>query len=160
MTTHRIVSHQEWLEASRAFLDEEKEFTRLRDALSRRRRELPWERVEKSYVFDAPEGRITLADLFGPHSQLLVYHFMFGPDWSEGCHGCSFWADNYNGVDIHLAHRDTALELPLGLLGWLRFQLRLWRHLAPGREEHRLQLRHDQGRYGGEARHQRLLSRR
>src|SRR5262245_38393669 len=109
MTEPRIVSHQEWLAARKAFLAKEKEFTRLRDQLSRERRALPWERVEKAYAFDAPEGRVGLADLFSGHGQLLVYHFMFGPDWNEGCPSCSFWADNYNGVDVHLAHRDTAL---------------------------------------------------
>lgn len=109
MTAPRIVSHEEWLEARKAHLAREKAFTRLRDELSRERRALPWERLDKEYVFDAPEGRLILADLFGGHSQLLVYHFMFGSDWNEGCPSCSFWADNYNGVDVHLAHRDTAL---------------------------------------------------
>jgi len=109
MTTPRIVSHEEWLKARKAFLAKEKEFTRARDDLARQRRELPWVKVEKPYTFDAAEGRLTLADLFGGKGQLLVYHFMFGPDWNEGCPSCSFWADNYNGVDIHLAHRDTAL---------------------------------------------------
>jgi predicted dithiol-disulfide oxidoreductase (DUF899 family) len=109
MTTPRIVSHEEWLKARKAFLAKEKEFTRARDDLARQRRELPWVKVEKPYTFDAAEGRLTLADLFGGKGQLLVYHFMFGPDWTEGCPSCSFWADNYNGVDIHLAHRDTAL---------------------------------------------------
>jgi len=109
MAEPRIVSHEEWLEARKEFLAKEKEFTRLRDELSRERRALPWERVEKAYAFDAPDGRVSFADLFGRHGQLLVYHFMFGPDWNEGCPSCSFWADNYNGVDVHLAHRDTAL---------------------------------------------------
>jgi predicted dithiol-disulfide oxidoreductase (DUF899 family) len=109
MTSHSVVSHEEWLAASRKLLAKEKEFTRLRDELSRDRRSLPWERVEKDYAFEAPEGRVALADLFGGHSQLLVYHLMFGPDWSEACKSCSFWADNFNGIDVHLAHRDTAL---------------------------------------------------
>ncbi|WP_428680415.1 DUF899 domain-containing protein [Reyranella sp.] len=108
MTAH-VVSHQEWLAASRELLAKEKEFTRLRDELSRQRRELPWERVDQEYSFEAPEGRVALADLFSGHSQLLVYHLMFGPDWTEACKSCSFWADNFNGVDVHLAHRDTAL---------------------------------------------------
>ncbi len=107
--THSVVSHAQWLEARKAFLAKEKEFTHLRDELAAKRRELPWERVDKAYGFDAAEGRVSLADLFGKHSQLLVYHFMYGTDWTEGCPSCSFWADNYNGVDIHLAHRDTAL---------------------------------------------------
>jgi predicted dithiol-disulfide oxidoreductase (DUF899 family) len=109
MSTHPVVSHEAWLEASRDFLAKEKEFTRLRDELSRQRRELPWERVDKPYEFDTAEGRVVLADLFGGHSQLLVYHLMFGPDWTEACKSCSFWADNFNGIDVHLAHRDTAL---------------------------------------------------
>lgn len=109
MTSHPIVSHEDWLTASRSLLVKEKEFTRLRDELSRERRALPWERVEKDYAFDAPEGRVSLADLFDGHSQLLVYHLMFGPDWTEACKSCSFWADNFNGTDVHLAHRDTAL---------------------------------------------------
>jgi len=109
MTTPRIVSQEEWLKARREFLVKEKAFTRVRDELARQRRELPWVKVEKDYVFDAPEGRVSLGDLFGGKGQLLVYHFMFGPDWNEGCPSCSFWADNYNGVDVHLAHRDTAL---------------------------------------------------
>ena len=106
---HPVVSHEAWLAASRELLAKEKEFTRLRDELSRQRRALPWERVEKDYSFEAPEGRVALADLFGGRSQLLVYHLMFGPDWTEACKSCSFWADNFNGIDVHLAHRDTAL---------------------------------------------------
>lgn len=109
MTVHPVVSHDEWLAASRDLLAKEKEFTRLRDQLSRRRRALPWERVEKEYSFETPDGCATLADLFGGHGQLLVYHLMFGPDWNEACKSCSFWADNFNGIDVHLAHRDTAL---------------------------------------------------
>jgi predicted dithiol-disulfide oxidoreductase (DUF899 family) len=109
MTTPRIVSHAEWLEARKAHLSKEKEFTRARDELARQRRELPWVKVEKPYTFDAAEGRVSLGDLFGGKGQLLIYHFMMGPDWEEGCPNCSFWADNYNGVDVHLAHRDTAL---------------------------------------------------
>ena len=109
MTTPRIVSRAEWLEARKAHLAKEKEFTRARDELARQRRELPWVRVEEPYTFDAAEGRVSLGDLFGGKGQLLIYHFMMGPDWEEGCPSCSFWADNYNGVDVHLAHRDTAL---------------------------------------------------
>jgi predicted dithiol-disulfide oxidoreductase (DUF899 family) len=111
MTMHRIVSEAEWLEARRAHLAKEKEFTRLRDELARARRELPWVKVEKTYVFDAPEGKVTLADLFAGRSQLIVQHFMFGPDWNEGCPSCSFWTDNFNGIDVHLAHRDTSFAL-------------------------------------------------
>ncbi len=124
MTTHPVVSHEAWLAASRELLAKEKEFTRLRDELSRERRALPWEKVEKDYAFEAPEGRVALADLFGGRSQLLVYHLMFGPDWTEACKSCSFWADNFNGIDVHLAHRDTALvavsRAPLARAGSLR----------------------------------------
>jgi predicted dithiol-disulfide oxidoreductase (DUF899 family) len=105
---HPVVSHQEWLSARTALLAKEKEFTRLRDELSRERRALPWERVEKEYRFDGPEGTESLADLFAGRSQLVVYHFMFAPDWEAGCHACSFWADNFNGIDVHLKHRDTS----------------------------------------------------
>lgn len=109
--THRVVSQSEWLEASRAQLAKEKEFTRLRDELAQERRALPWVKVDKDYVFEAPEGRVSLGELFGGKGQLIVQHFMFGPDWAEGCPSCSFWADNFNGVDVHLAHRDTAFVL-------------------------------------------------
>ncbi len=111
MTTHRVVSHGEWLTAAKAHLAKEKEFTRLRDRLARERRDLPWEKVEKDYVFEAPEGKVTLAQLFAGKPQLIVQHFMFGPDWNEGCPSCSFWTDNFNGIDVHLAHRDTAFVL-------------------------------------------------
>jgi predicted dithiol-disulfide oxidoreductase (DUF899 family) len=107
--THRIVGHEDWLKARTAFLAKEKEFTRLREELAQQRRQLPWEKIEKDYVFEGPEGRLTLADLFGKHEQLVVYHFMFGPDYEEGCPSCSFWADNFNGIDAHLAARATAL---------------------------------------------------
>jgi predicted dithiol-disulfide oxidoreductase (DUF899 family) len=109
MTKHRIVSHEDWIAARTRFLAKEKEFTHLRDQLSRERRELPWERVEKEYVFEGENGRETLADLFGKRSQLIVYHFMYGPDWDIGCRSCSFWADNFNGITPHLAHRDVSL---------------------------------------------------
>jgi predicted dithiol-disulfide oxidoreductase (DUF899 family) len=102
----RVVSHEQWVAERVAFMAKEKEFTRLRDELSRQRRALPWEQVTKSYVFDGPRGKETLADLFEGRSQLVVYHFMFGPSWTEGCPSCSFWADSFNGTDIHLAHRD------------------------------------------------------
>jgi len=111
MTTPRIVSHEEWLKAGQAHLAKEKEFTRQREELAQARRELPWEKVEKTYVFETPDGRATLAELFAGKGQLIVQHFMFGPDWNEGCPSCSFWTDNFNGVDVHLAHRDTAFVL-------------------------------------------------
>jgi predicted dithiol-disulfide oxidoreductase (DUF899 family) len=106
--THRIVSQSEWLEASRAQLVKEKEFTRLREKLAEERRALPWVKVEKDYVFDTPDGRVTLGELFAGRGQLIVQHFMFGADWNEGCPSCSFWSDNFNGIDVHLAHRDTS----------------------------------------------------
>ena len=109
MTDHKVVSHEDWIAARKAFLDKEKEFTRLRDELAAERRRLPWEKIDKEYVFEGPDGSETLTDLFAGRKQLLVYHFMFGPDWEEGCPSCSFWADNYNGLDVHLAHRNTTL---------------------------------------------------
>jgi predicted dithiol-disulfide oxidoreductase (DUF899 family) len=90
-------------------LAQEKEFTRLRDRLSQRRRELPWERVEKTYVFEGPDGRQTLPELFDGRSQLVIYHFMFGPDWDAGCPHCWHWADNFNGVIVHLNQRDVTM---------------------------------------------------
>jgi predicted dithiol-disulfide oxidoreductase (DUF899 family) len=104
-----IVAHDAWLEARKQLLAKEKEFNRQRDQLSAERRSLPWERVQKPYIFDGPDGRETLADLFAGRSQLVVYHFMLGADWQEGCKSCSFWADNFNGIDIHLAQRDVTL---------------------------------------------------
>jgi len=106
---HRVVSHKAWIGARRKFLAKEKKFTRLRDELARQRRALPWETVDKQYVFDGPKGRETLPELFDGRSQLVVYHFMFAPDWDEGCKHCSFWADNFNGLGIHLNHRDVSL---------------------------------------------------
>lgn len=107
MEPHKIVSRQEWTEARKAFLDKEKEFTRARDRLSAERRALPWVKVDKAYVFDTPEGKKTLAELFDGRSQLIVYHFMLGPDWEEGCPSCSFLADHFDGANIHLAQRDV-----------------------------------------------------
>jgi predicted dithiol-disulfide oxidoreductase (DUF899 family) len=106
---HEIVSPETWLQARRALLAKEKELTRLRDELSRMRRDLPWEKVEKSYVFDGPDGAETLADLFAGRGQLIVYHFMFGPEWPEGCPSCSMVADHLDGSVVHLAQRDVTL---------------------------------------------------
>lgn len=106
-----VASHAEWLAARRAFLAKEKEFTRLRDELSRQRRALPWERVEKPYGFDSTQGKITLAELFDGRSQLVVYHFMFGPGWEAGCPSCSYLADHFDGPAVHLANRDTTLAV-------------------------------------------------
>ena len=107
MPNHKVVSHEEWLKARLELLAAERELTHQRDALSRRRRALPWERVEKSYRFEGPTGALSLLDLFDGRSQLIVDHFMFGPDWDEGCKSCSFWADSFEGTPIHLAHRDV-----------------------------------------------------
>jgi predicted dithiol-disulfide oxidoreductase (DUF899 family) len=104
---HKVVSHEEWLEARKKHLANEKEFTRRRDEISRQRRELPWEKVEKQYVFDGPKGKETLADLFGGRSQLIAYHFMLGPGWEEGCRSCSYLADHFDGSVVHLAQRDV-----------------------------------------------------
>jgi predicted dithiol-disulfide oxidoreductase (DUF899 family) len=120
MQRHDIVSRENWLAARKALLVKEKELTRQRDRLSAERRALPWVRVDKDYVFEGSEGKETLSDLFAGSSQLLVYHFMFGPDWGEGCPSCSFWADNYDGIAVHLKHRDVQLaavsRAPIGKL--------------------------------------------
>ena len=108
-TTPTIVDRAEWIEARLAHLADEKEFTRRRDELSRQRRALPWVEVNADYTFESRDGERTLAELFDGRSQLLMYHFMLGPGWEEGCPSCSFWADNYNGTDMHLAARDTTL---------------------------------------------------
>ncbi len=107
----KVVAPAEWVAARKELLKKEKEFSRLRDELSRQRRELPWEKVEKSYVFDGPKGKETLADLFGGRSQLIVYHFMLGPDWKEGCPSCSFISDHIDGSVVHLAARDVRLAV-------------------------------------------------
>lgn len=109
MTPHPVVSPAEWTKARLELLAREKAFTKLRDELSQARRDLPWERVEKSYTFDGPNGRASLGDLFDGRRQLIVYHFMYGPDMKTACKSCSFWADNYNGVTGHLRQRDTTL---------------------------------------------------
>ena len=106
---HAIVSQAEWLAARQALLAKEKEFTKARDALSAARRDLPWVKVEKNYVFDGPTGKQTLAELFDGRSQLVVYHFMFGPDWNAGCPHCSHWADNFNAIIVHLNQRDVTM---------------------------------------------------
>jgi predicted dithiol-disulfide oxidoreductase (DUF899 family) len=109
MHNRNIVSSEEWLEARRSLLEEEKAFTRLRDSLSLKRRQLPWVKVDKSYSFEGVNGRQSLSDLFDGCSQLIVYHFMYGPEWEDACPSCSFLADNFNGIDIHLRHRDASL---------------------------------------------------
>jgi predicted dithiol-disulfide oxidoreductase (DUF899 family) len=107
MNHSKVVSRDEWLAARKQHLSKEKEFTRLRDKLSAERRELPWVKVEKNYLFDGPGRKETLADLFGGRSQLIVYHFMFGPEWEQGCPSCSFLSDHIDGSVVHLAHRDV-----------------------------------------------------
>lgn len=105
----KIVGRQEWLQQRRELLEQEKKLTQLRDELSQARRELPWVRVDKAYEFETTRGNESLGQLFGEHRQLLLYHFMFGPEWQEGCPSCSFWADNYSGTEAHLAARDIQL---------------------------------------------------
>ena len=109
MNPSKIVSKAEWLVARKDLLTREKELTRLRDELSRHRRELPWVKIEKEYVFDGPGGKETLSDLFEGRSQLIVYHFMLGPGWEEGCKSCSYLADHFDGANWHLPHRDVTL---------------------------------------------------
>ena len=106
---HRTVSRDEWIAERKVLLGREKELTRLRDQIARERRALPWIRIEKPYLFDAPEGRRTLADLFDGRSQLIVQHFMFAPGWEQGCPSCSFMADHSDGMNVHLAQRDVTL---------------------------------------------------
>jgi predicted dithiol-disulfide oxidoreductase (DUF899 family) len=109
MQPHKIVSREEWIETRKALMAREKELTRARDRLSEERRALPWVKVDKTYVFEGPDGRKALADLFGGRSQLVVQHFMFAPDWNEGCKSCSFWVDQFDHMVPHLAARDTTL---------------------------------------------------
>jgi len=109
LNAHPVVSQKEWLAARTAFLEKEKEFTRLRDQLNEQRRQLPWEAVAKNYVFDGPNGKQTLAELFDGRSQLIVYHFMFDPGWDAGCRHCSFWADTFNPNIVHINHRDATM---------------------------------------------------
>jgi predicted dithiol-disulfide oxidoreductase (DUF899 family) len=126
---HEVVSQDAWLRARRELLAKEKELTRLRDELSESRRQLPWVKIDKPYVFDGPNGKETLGDLFAGRRQLIVQHFMFAPDWDAGCKSCSFWADNFNGITAHLNQRDVTfvaisraplktLEAFEGRMGW------------------------------------------
>jgi predicted dithiol-disulfide oxidoreductase (DUF899 family) len=108
---HSAVSHDQWMSARKKLLAKEKKFSRERDAVTKLRRELPWEKMEKQYIFDSPDGKESLADLFGKRNQLLVYHFMFAPQWKEGCAHCSFWADHYDAMGVFLAARDTAFAV-------------------------------------------------
>lgn len=108
MKPGNIVSQDAWLKARKELLAEEKAFTRERDALSAKRRDMPWVKVEKDYRFEGPDGAASLPDLFGDKDQLIIYHFMYGPDWNEGCPSCTLMADNYKGIDIHLAQMDIS----------------------------------------------------
>lgn len=109
MSQNKIVSREDWVASRKELLKQEKEFTQLRDKLSQQRRELPWTTVEKDYVFDGPNGKESLADLFGTCSQLIVYHFMFDPEWTEGCKSCSLLADHYSPAIVHLRQRDVSM---------------------------------------------------
>ena len=104
MSAHAVVSQSEWLEARKALLIKEKALTRQRDELCKERRDLPWVKVDKDYTFDGPNGPETLSDLFAGRNQLIVYHFMFAPGWAEGCPGCSFLADHFDGANLHVPH--------------------------------------------------------
>ena len=127
MQNHKVVSREEWLIVRQQHLAKEKEFTRLRDHLSQERRDLPWVKVDKPYIFEGLNGKESLSEVFAGRSQLLVYHFMFGPEWSEGCKSCSFWADNFNSIIVHLNQRDAMMvaisRAPLEKL--LAFQKRM-----------------------------------
>jgi len=127
MQNHKVVSRDEWLIVRQQHLAKEKEFIRLREQLSQERRDLPWVKVDKPYIFDGPNGKESLSEVFAGRSQLLVYHFMFGPEWSEGCKSCSFWADNFNSIIVHLNQRDATMvaisRAPLEKL--LAFQKRM-----------------------------------
>ncbi len=178
----KVVSHDEWVAARKQFLVKEKEFTRLRDELSRQRRELPWERVEKPYDFQGPQGKLTLADLFDGRSQLVIYHFMLGPGWAEGCPSCSYICRSFRwhgdspgesrcdpGGGFACADRgDRGLQkahgmaLPLGVVVRQRFQLRLPGVGFTRRSEQRqgaLQLRNDGVPQPGTSGAERLLQR-
>ena len=106
---HKVVSEREWIEARKELLKKEKEFTVLRDQLRQQRRDLPWVQVNKEYVFDGPNGKQTLSELFDGRSQLIVYHMMYDPTWDAPCPSCSFWADNFNNIIVHLNQRDMTM---------------------------------------------------
>ena len=105
----KVATREEWLKARASLLAAEKEFTHQRDALSAKRRAMPWVKIDKDYVFDAPTGPVKLADLFAGRSQLVVYHFMFDPGWEAGCKSCSFWADNFDRIIVHLNQRNITI---------------------------------------------------
>jgi predicted dithiol-disulfide oxidoreductase (DUF899 family) len=105
----KVVSQKQWVAARKKLLAKEKKFSKVRDELNRQRRNLPWVKLDKEYVFEGPAGKLSFAELFCGKSQLIVYHFMFGPGWKDGCPHCSFWADHYDGANLHLGARDTAM---------------------------------------------------
>ena len=109
MENHQILPHEEWVQARKGLLAKEKEFTKLRDELSKARRELPWEKVDKAYVFEGPDGKESLSDLFDGRGQLIVYHFMYGPGWDVGCKSCSYLADHFDPAIVHLNNRDVTM---------------------------------------------------
>jgi predicted dithiol-disulfide oxidoreductase (DUF899 family) len=132
MHAHKVVSREEWLKARKAHLRKEKAHTRARDKLMEERRALPWVRIEKEYVFETPQGKKTLAQLFDGRSQLIIYHFMFGPGWKQGCSGCSFISDHIDGANLHLAHHDvTVIAVSRAALAeFMPFKRRMgWRFL-------------------------------
>ncbi|MFK8033146.1 MAG: DUF899 domain-containing protein, partial [Hyphomicrobiales bacterium] len=108
MGLQNTVSREKWLAARKSLLAREKAFNKKRDELSAMRRDMPFVQIEDEYVFQTEDGEQTLLELFGSHKQLIIYHFMYGPDWEEGCPSCSLWADNFDGIDVHLAARNTA----------------------------------------------------
>jgi predicted dithiol-disulfide oxidoreductase (DUF899 family) len=118
---HEVVSEGAWLDARRELLEKEKEMAHKLEELNRERRTLPWTRTDKEYVFDGPNGRETLAELFGNNNQLIVYHFMFGPGWDEGCVGCSFVSDHFDCANLHLKHRDISL-VAVSRAPWKEFE--------------------------------------
>lgn len=126
-TPHKVTSREAWLKERIALLAEEKELMRRHDALTQKIRDLPWVKVDKAYTFDSPDGEVSLAELFGDKNQLVVYHFMFDPTWSQGCKSCSFIADHYNGIVVHLAHRDisfvTVSKAPIDMLEKFRARM-------------------------------------
>src|SRR5262245_56793190 len=107
----KVVSQKEWLVGRKKLLRKEKKFSKLRDELNLQRRKLPWVKIEKDYVFDGPTGKVTLGDLFEGKSQLILYHYTFGPGWGEGCEHCAFWADHFDSVSLHIGQRDTAFAV-------------------------------------------------
>jgi predicted dithiol-disulfide oxidoreductase (DUF899 family) len=111
MENRKVVSQKAWIAARKKLLVKEKKFSKQRDELNLQRRKLPWVKIEKEYVFEGPESKTTLSDLFGDKTQLIIYHFMFGPGWGEGCEHCSFWADHFDSVNFHIGQRDTAFAV-------------------------------------------------